>query len=113
VGMAIAAGCSGGGASSGNSHRPSFENLAPSRSTVSESSPAPARQATATVTPSPELDQPVAIINKQPLTMRQFMGPLVEAHGLNMLLNLARLNLAKQDAALEHVEVSAEDFAEE
>ena len=114
LGTAIAGGCSGGGGSaSSGSNRPSFENLAPANAVQPENAHGPAGQANATVIPSPELDQPVALINKQPISMREFMGPLIEAHGLTMLLNLARLNVVKQDAAFEHVEVSAQDFAEE
>ncbi len=114
LGLAWAAGCSGGGGTSaGLQDRPTFDQIAPPNSNPANAAPAPGAQAAAVVTPSPELDEPVALINKQPLTRRQLMQPLLEAHGLTMLLNLARLNLAKQDAALEHVEVSAQDFAEE
>ena len=45
--------------------------------------------------------------------MKQLIGPLIEAHGLNMLVNLVQLEMARQDAVKAGVTVSAADFQEE
>jgi len=58
-------------------------------------------------------NDPIIMISGQPLTLGQFMGPLIEAHGLTMLLNLTQLELVKQDAARNHVVVTDKDVEEE
>lgn len=59
------------------------------------------------------MDQIVATVNKEPLTMEQFVKPLIEAHGLTMLLNLARLDIVKQQASKEKITVTPQDVADE
>jgi len=51
--------------------------------------------------------------NGQPITMRQFMGPLIQARGLPLLLNLVQLELVKQDASQSHIAVSTDDVRRE
>ncbi|HZK83036.1 MAG TPA: peptidylprolyl isomerase [Humisphaera sp.] len=59
------------------------------------------------------MDDPVVTVNGQPLTMRQLVGPLIESHGLTVLLNLVQLELAREDAAKQHIVVAAKDFEDE
>lgn len=124
AGIVLAGGCGGDQPPAADGRAP-FQNLAPA------SGASASDHAAATATPeqpktavaelpragksSVELDQVVAMIGKEPLTLRAFIAPLIEAHGLPMLLNLARLELVKQDAASSKpkVIVSEQDFAEE
>ncbi len=58
-------------------------------------------------------DDVVAWVNGTPVTTKQLVQPLIESSGLNMLLNLVQLELAKQDAAKKGITVSPEDIAQE
>jgi parvulin-like peptidyl-prolyl isomerase len=58
-------------------------------------------------------DRIIARVNGQPITMRQLMQPLLEAHGLTFLLNMARLELVKQEARKDQLVVSAQDVQRE
>lgn len=58
-------------------------------------------------------DRIVARVDGEPITMRQLMQPLVEAHGLTMLLNMARLDLVRQAAHRDHLVVSPQDIEAE
>jgi len=51
----------------------------------------------------------IARANGEPITMGQLMRPLIEAHGLQILVGLAQLELARQDARADHLAVSPED----
>jgi foldase protein PrsA len=55
----------------------------------------------------------VATIGSRPITMGQLLQPLIEAHGLTVLLNLVQLELAKDAARHEGVVVTDADFADE
>ena len=55
----------------------------------------------------------IARANGQPITMGQLMRPLVEAHGLQMLVGLVQLELARQDARAAHLTISPEDVRAE
>ena len=55
----------------------------------------------------------VARINGQPVTLEEFLQPLIESHGLQILMGLVQLDLAKQEARDEHVTVSSEDITRE
>jgi Uma2 family endonuclease/parvulin-like peptidyl-prolyl isomerase len=55
----------------------------------------------------------VARVNGQPITMQQLEKPLIEGYGLNVLLSLVQLELAKQEAAKAHVTVSPADIQAE
>lgn len=71
----------------------------------------------ATLTPAPNkpvtLDDVVATVNGRPLTMRQLVPPLIEAHGLVMLMNLVRLETVKQWAARDRITINADDIAKQ
>ncbi len=58
-------------------------------------------------------DRVIAQVGTKPMTMRELEGPLVEAHGLSVLLNMVQLELARQDAAQNHVLVSPQDIQTE
>jgi parvulin-like peptidyl-prolyl isomerase len=62
--------------------------------------------------PNP-LDKPVAHLNGKPFTMRQLLGPLIESHGLTVLVNLLQLEQARDDAAKAGVIVTDADFKAE
>jgi len=55
----------------------------------------------------------VATVNGTPISADQLHKPLVEAYGLNMLFNLAKLEVAKQTAARNKVVVTEADFEQE
>ncbi len=59
------------------------------------------------------MNEAVAMVNGEPLTMGQLVKPLMEAHGLTILLNLVQLELARQDAARFHIVVTSKDFEDE
>ena len=58
------------------------------------------------------MDDVVATVSGEPITMRQLVDPLIESHGLTMLVNLVELELAKQNAAKAkyHIVVTDEGF---
>jgi len=62
--------------------------------------------------PNP-LDRPVAHLNGKPFTMQQLLGPLIESHGLTVLVNLLQLEQAKDDAAKAGITVTDADFKDE
>jgi parvulin-like peptidyl-prolyl isomerase len=59
------------------------------------------------------MDEVVATVKDKPLTMRQLVQPLVEAHGLVMLMNLVRLEVARQWAVQWKFTVGPEDIAKQ
>lgn len=58
-------------------------------------------------------NQPIARINGKDISKADLVQPLIDTYGLNMLLNLVQLELAKQDAANAHITVTPEDIAHE
>lgn len=54
-----------------------------------------------------------ATIHDQPITLAQVQKPLLQAYGLNVLLNLARLDLARQETAKAGLIVSPEEIQKE
>jgi parvulin-like peptidyl-prolyl isomerase len=58
-------------------------------------------------------DQAVASIGGRTITMAQFLTPLVESHGLNTLLHLVQLELARQAAEQKRIPVGPQDVAAE
>jgi foldase protein PrsA len=67
-----------------------------------------------TVTPQPPpVDETVATIDGLDITMEQLQGPLIEAFGLNMLLKVVELDLAKQQASRLSITLTASDIAAE
>jgi parvulin-like peptidyl-prolyl isomerase len=64
--------------------------------------------------PAPaEADEPVATINGLTISMRQLEDPLIQAFGLNMLLKVVQLELAKEQAARMGIRLNSHDFAAE
>jgi parvulin-like peptidyl-prolyl isomerase len=59
------------------------------------------------------LDQPVAHLNGKPFSLRQLMGPLMESHGLTVLVNLLQLEQARDDAARAGITVTDADLQTE
>ena len=53
------------------------------------------------------------MVNGRAITLRQLQAPLIESYGLNLLLNLVQVELARQDAASAGVTVSPEDIRRE
>lgn len=64
-------------------------------------------------TPSATDKQILARVNGQPITLRQVIEPLLESRGLALLLNIAQLDMAKQDAREAHVAVTPQDIQHE
>jgi parvulin-like peptidyl-prolyl isomerase len=117
-GIALGGCASRGGASSqsaANEQSESPMRVADAGSAAPALSPAP--QPPPTTMPraaaqsfSTSADQVVARVNGNPITMRQLTQPLVEGYGLNILLNLVQLELAKQDAARKRITLSPHDI---
>jgi foldase protein PrsA len=55
-------------------------------------------------------DAVVARINGKAITLSELQKPLIEAYGLNVLLYMIQLDLAKQKAHEQHVEYAQADF---
>lgn len=55
----------------------------------------------------------IAIVNGQPIDIEQLQKPLIESFGLNVLLNLVQLEMAKQTAARNGVSVTEADVKDE
>jgi len=58
-------------------------------------------------------DPVIARINGQPVTKQDLVKPLIEAHGLQMLVGLVQLDLLKQEARENHIVVGPEDVQHE
>ncbi|HSZ57002.1 MAG TPA: peptidyl-prolyl cis-trans isomerase [Tepidisphaeraceae bacterium] len=71
--------------------------------------------ASAAVNPPPALadQQVLARIAGQPVMMREVTQPLLESRGLALLLNIAQLDVAKEDARKALVTVTSEDMSRE
>jgi len=108
----LAAGCA---AESAQPHESNA--LAHSQTPAAGDPPSSHRGGSAVVSASdssaPFEDRVVARIKDQPISMKQFLDPLIEAHGLNLLINLVQVEMAKDDAAKAGVIVTAADFHEE
>jgi parvulin-like peptidyl-prolyl isomerase len=63
--------------------------------------------------PQASQQQVVATVNGRAITLAQLQRPLIEAHGLNLLLNLVQLELVQQNAAEAGVTVTPEDLEQE
>jgi parvulin-like peptidyl-prolyl isomerase len=55
----------------------------------------------------------VATIRGEDITMKELQAPLVEAHGLNILLELVQVDLAKQEAQRQSIVVTPQDIDDE
>jgi foldase protein PrsA len=58
-------------------------------------------------------DAVIAVVNGKPIAREQLVRPLIDSYGLNMLLNLITLELARQDAAKAGLAISAADVRNE
>ena len=58
-------------------------------------------------------DPVVATVRGKQIDMNELQGPLVQAYGLNVLLALVQLDLAKQDAAQRNIVVTPQDIEDE
>lgn len=64
--------------------------------------------------PAAPASQPaVAVVNGQAITLQELQKPLIDAYGLNVLLNLVQLELAKQEAAAAKVSITPADIERE
>lgn len=63
--------------------------------------------------PVESMDDVVARVGDRTVTLRELSGPLVEAYGLNVLLNLVQLELAQQQAETAGVTVTEADVVAE
>jgi parvulin-like peptidyl-prolyl isomerase len=55
----------------------------------------------------------IARVNGEPITLRELLEPLLVSRGLPLLLNIAQLDLARQDLRAQHMTVSDEDIRRE
>jgi len=74
---------------------------------------APAPALSPTTNPASDPDRIVAKVNGRPIRIAQLEKPLIDAYGLNVLLNLVQLELAKQQANQSAVTVTDADIAHE
>ena len=58
-------------------------------------------------------DEPVARLPGLVITQKQFLRPLIEGHGLTVLLNVVQLELARQNAQRRGLGLSADDLSRE
>jgi parvulin-like peptidyl-prolyl isomerase len=68
------------------------------------------------VKPAPWQEAPIATVNKRSpiaISMGELVQPLIEAHGLDLLLNIVQRDLAKQGADEAHIAVTSDDFKAE
>lgn len=61
----------------------------------------------------PEVSDVIATVGTQKITKDELLAPMLEEHGLNFLLHLVQLDLARQAAAQQGVTVTADDVKEE
>ena len=62
---------------------------------------------------SPPADEAVALVNGKPIARERLVKPLIESYGLNILLQIIQLELARQDAIKANIVVSTADFKTE
>lgn len=74
---------------------------------------APVQSNLNTNTLTSKADPIIARIDSRPITMSQLEPPLIEGYGLNILLNLVQLDLARQEALRANVVVSDQDIKNE
>src|SRR6185437_5962657 len=75
--------------------------------------PAPSFATTAPSTQVSRFNPVVASVGQVQVTRDQLIKPLVDAYGLNILLNVIQLEIAKQNARREHLVVTADDIQRE
>jgi foldase protein PrsA len=77
-----------------------------------ETSPPSGPVAGPTSAPAP-VDEVVATVRGQDITLKELEGPLVEAYGLNVLLEVIQLDLAEQEADRNNVAIAPQDVEDE
>ena len=108
VGFACVGGCAASGPST--SPAPLAERPAP------PAGPADARTAgerAIVASAAPEVSDVIARVGTRTITKDQLLAPMLEEHGLSFLLHLVQLDLARQAAAQQKIEVTAADIKEE
>jgi foldase protein PrsA len=80
---------------------------------ASDGSAAKGKQEEAPVAAAPGGNEVVASINNEPITMSQLMAPMLDAAGLSTLMNIVKLDLARQNATARGVTISEDDVAYE
>jgi len=75
--------------------------------------PAPPTPQAPPPVPANSTDRVIAHLNGDPITLNQLLGPLIESHGLTVLVNLLQVQLAREDAAKAGVTVTDADFQAE
>lgn len=124
VGMVLSAGC---GENASPTSDPHAHDVKPTAASAGLEQPKPETPAfnpspTKSPTKSPtgsadggelEMNGIAAVVNGQPLLMREVVRPLIEAHGLTVLINLVRLEVAKDAALKKNITVTSKDFDDE
>ena len=75
--------------------------------------PASLTQVPGLTPPTPSSSSPVAQIGRVNVSIEQLQRPLIEGYGLNVLLNLVQLELAREGAGRAGVRVTPDDIAQE
>jgi len=117
-GMVMVCGCGGQARPSQSAAHSDLSAQAAPRDSAQAAQPANLSTNGGSSSPSPaahdaELDRVIARISDRPIVLRQLVKPLVESRGLVMLVNLAQLEVAKQDAATAHLIVTPQDIQKE
>ena len=90
---------------------------AKAQATAARPAPAPAQPARLVAQPqpaaAPTTSPVVAQVGGARVTLDQLQRPLIQGYGLNILLNLVQLEVAKENAAKAGVKVTSEDVARE
>ncbi|HWB55235.1 MAG TPA: peptidyl-prolyl cis-trans isomerase [Tepidisphaeraceae bacterium] len=73
----------------------------------------PTTQAATTMPATQPVSRVIARVNGEPITLEELDKPLIAGYGLNVLLNLVQLDLAKQQAARSNVTVTPADIQHE
>jgi parvulin-like peptidyl-prolyl isomerase len=117
VGVIVALACLAGGC---NSQPPADSVQSQNLFTTSNAPTPPARDNTSTAVSTPSAPQTpqtdtrvIARVNGEPITLHDLIDPLLASRGLPLLLNIAQLNMARQDARDAHVTVTPEDVKKE
>ena len=116
VGVCILGTIVGAGGCGSQPHDPADPSHVVTGSGVATVATSPTNDPTAsTATPAPVSPEKVVLaqINGQPITMEELIKPLKESRGLALLLNIAQLDLAQQDAHESKVTVGPDDIKAE
>ncbi|HEY1685980.1 MAG TPA: peptidylprolyl isomerase [Tepidisphaeraceae bacterium] len=73
----------------------------------------PATSQPTTLPTTQPLSKVIARVNGEPITQDELDKPLIEGYGLNVLLNLVQLDLARQQANRQQITITPEDIKKE